>query len=346
MIEKEKTQRVYWLDTIRVIACLMVVFMHAPVPDKENPLTSSYLLGALSYLTFPCIGLFFMVSGALILPVKMHLNEFLKKRFSRILFPTIIWSLFYITVKYLYNEADVAGVAKLILQMPFSAVEGVLWFMYTLTGLYLFAPVISKWIESANKREIEYLLILWLVVMCFPYIRAFINISEGDYNILSTFSGFLGYMVLGYYLKKYPVNLSSMFNKIKAAVCFFGFSVVLPAIFYIGQFTDFDPGTVLYNYLSISIVSMCVFWFILIQNLTRLHTVVLFTKVMKELSSMSFGIYLVHIFVMRRLIWNWIPVGALPLWLEIVVVAMLTFFLSYLVVKIISRFRFSKYIIG
>lgn len=60
-------KRNYQLDLIRVIACLMVVIMHSPLPtDKSNTI----FLNILNYSTAPCIGLFFMVSGALLLPIK------------------------------------------------------------------------------------------------------------------------------------------------------------------------------------------------------------------------------------------------------------------------------------
>lgn len=91
---------------------------------------------------------------------------------------------------------------------------------------------------------------------------------------------------------------------------------------------------------------MCIGWFVLVQNLRKLHSNVLFITIMKEFSVMSFGIYLIHIFIMRRWIWTWMPVGELPLWLEIVTVALSTFILSYLLVKFISKFPFSKYVIG
>lgn len=343
-MEKEANKRIAWLDTVRVIAILMVVFMHAPIPNPM--LTSSFLLGGLSYLTFPCIGLFFMASGALLFPVKMTIKDFLKKRFSRILFPTIIWSLFYIAVKYFYHETDLIGTIKLILHIPFGAVEGVLWFMYTLTGLYLFAPIISKWLEISTKKEIKYFLFLWLIVMCFPYFNAFIDMREGDYRLLSTFSGFMGYMVMGYYLRRFPIDLNSLYNKTVMGIGILIFSVVIPIIFYKIPIKGFDPGTVLYNYLSISVVMMSIGWFIFIQNMNSIHSNRIFSNVMKELSVMSFGIYLVHIFIMRRLIWNWIPVGALPLWFEIVVVSIVTFALSYLIVKIISKLTIGKYVIG
>ncbi|MGZ2371885.1 acyltransferase [Ancylomarina sp. YFZ004] len=340
-----KTNRIVWLDTLRVLAILMVIFMHAPMPNLEIPLTSSYLLGGLSYLTMPCIGLLFMVSGALILPVKLPLKDFLKRRFSRILFPTIIWSLFYITIKCFYSEIDLTGVGKLLLQIPFNSVEGILWFMYTLIGLYLFAPIVSKWLITASKKDIQYFLVLWLIVMCLPYVNAFIKMRS-DYHLLSTFSGFMGYMVLGYYLKRFPIDLKKSICIIKLGGSIFILSIILPAIFYIVPISGFNSGTVLYNYLSISVVMMCIGWFVLIQNMQMMHLNKTFIKLMKELSTMSFGIYLLHIFVMHRWIWTWIPEGTISLELEIIIVAILTFILSYVIVKIISYIPYTKYIIG
>ena len=60
-------QRYINLDIIRILACLMVVTMHAPMPN-ENAI--GIFNAALSYYNTPCIGLFFMVSGALLLPIK------------------------------------------------------------------------------------------------------------------------------------------------------------------------------------------------------------------------------------------------------------------------------------
>ena len=61
-----KRQRIYYLDFLRVLACLMVVLMHSPMASAK---AIGLLLSTLSYLTMPCIGLFFAISGALLLPV-------------------------------------------------------------------------------------------------------------------------------------------------------------------------------------------------------------------------------------------------------------------------------------
>ncbi len=58
-------QRDLSLDLIRILACLMVVTTHSPLPSTES---HSVLLASISLVTTPCNALFFMVSGALLLP--------------------------------------------------------------------------------------------------------------------------------------------------------------------------------------------------------------------------------------------------------------------------------------
>ena len=74
-------QRDTALDIIRLLACFMVVLMHSPMPlvNANGP-----FLAAMSYFMAPCIGLFFMVSGALLLPVKTDYFTFLRRRFGKI----------------------------------------------------------------------------------------------------------------------------------------------------------------------------------------------------------------------------------------------------------------------
>lgn len=59
--------RIVYLDILRVLACCMIVMMHSPHPNAGNP---GALLVPLFFITAAGIGLFFMVSGALLLPVK------------------------------------------------------------------------------------------------------------------------------------------------------------------------------------------------------------------------------------------------------------------------------------
>ena len=95
--------RILYLDIIRILACVMIVAMHAPIPNTG---LSSYMLSTDSFLTAPGIGLFVMVSGALLLPVSMPTNLFLKKRIVKIAFPTLFWTFFYLIVCWFDNGLE------------------------------------------------------------------------------------------------------------------------------------------------------------------------------------------------------------------------------------------------
>lgn len=114
--------RDYSLDIIRLIACIMIVLMHSPMPGMN---TSGMVLCSVSYLTAPGIGLFFMVSGALLLRIDkpFETRSFLRKRFTKILIPLVLWSL-------VGWGLDLYGVANTELS--------ILWFMYCLAGICIY----------------------------------------------------------------------------------------------------------------------------------------------------------------------------------------------------------------
>ena len=57
----QNSNRIISLDVIRVLACLMVVLMHSPMPTQQSGLIG-LMSSSVSYFTTQCIGLFFMVS--------------------------------------------------------------------------------------------------------------------------------------------------------------------------------------------------------------------------------------------------------------------------------------------
>ncbi len=65
-------QRILYLDLLRIIACVMIVFMHSQRAGMGIP---GWFLSGSSYITAAGIGLFFMISGALILGKAKTLAE-------------------------------------------------------------------------------------------------------------------------------------------------------------------------------------------------------------------------------------------------------------------------------
>ena len=324
------------ISILRILACLMVIFMHAPLPNEQ---ANGLFLSSLSYLTAPCIGLFFMVSGYLLLPIKDSTNSFLRKRLGKVMCPTLFWSIFYIVVNFIKGDCQ-GSLMKELISIPFSAQGNpVLWFMYTLIGLYLLAPIISRWIKSASRKEMEFYLGLWGISLCYPILSSFLSINQGTTGILYYFTGYAGYFILGSYLKKYPERIS-----FKNIIPLMGIAILAPIICKIAQINvNFYE---VFWYLSIFVVIQCVFWFQTITKLplkfsNRIETM------LTRISNLSFGIYLIHIFIMRYVLWECDFIQNMnSSILQTVTIAVLTFVLSTIACYLISWLPFSAYLIG
>ncbi len=324
------TKRDCRLDILRVIAVLMIVLMHSPQPYSAP----GYVLSGINYLSAPGIGLFFMISGALLLGNQLAIKDFLKRRFSKILFPTFFWTLFYLLVESMTAKTSIAVFLKSIINFPF-AVQGcgVLWFMYTLAGLYLLTPILSQWLRNVSKKEVEFYLLLWWVTLVYPYLGLWLHINDSVSGILYYFSGYVGYFILGYYLMRYyEFRLWHVVGAIAVAV-------IVPLILY-SSGIEFDFCSLLW-YLSLPVAMMAFVVFVLVMRIPNQQM-----SIVGKISTLSFGIYFIHFFLIRRIIWNLDVIDNLPGLVQTPVITMSSFILSLLFSWLVSKCPFSKYVIG
>lgn len=322
--------RDYSLDIIRLIACIMIVLVHSPMPGMN---TSGMVLCSVSYLTAPGIGLFFMVSGALLLKSNaegmFETRVFLHRRFSKILIPLIFWSLVGWTL-------DQCGIKNEELN--------ILWFMYSLAGMYLLTPVLSRWLSLASVREMEFYLLLWLITLCIPFAKLFFPINESDTSWLYYFHGYVGYYVLGFYLQNHMSKdvKKSIGRKVLFAIAFIAISVILPIVLFVMN-VEVDFYSLFWN-LSITVAFQCIVWWSVLKRLMK-RTAQLPSFIV-ELSKLSFGIYLIHILVMRDLLWKTEWMQNMNGLVQIVICAILTFTIAALISWGISKIKYVRAIIG
>lgn len=326
--------RDYSLDIIRILACGLVVLMHSPIP---GPQASGVFLSALSYLTAPCIGLFFMVSGALLMPVKTDYGSFLLRRFDKIAIPTLIWSLIYISLRLLESKSEL-NIIQSLASIPFSPQgEGVLWFMYTLAGLYLVAPILSAWVKKASQREISIVLGLWGITLCYPILNFGLLTDSSTSGILYYFTGYGGYFLLGYYLRKYPRAIPTW---IAISIAVIGL-ILIPILKYYKIEFDFYQ---LFWYLSIFIAAFAVtIWNIIKEYIS----IKILPGFIIRLSNLTFGIYLIHILIMRHWLWNSIWIISIDNYIvQTFTIFILTFIISWISCWLISYLPVAKWIIA
>ena len=229
-------QRVVWLDVVRLAAMFTVVCCHCTDPFNFYPGTSPDIAdikfwGAVYGSALrPCVPLFVMITGALLLPVKGNTAVFYKKRISRVFFPFVIWSVLYNLFPWLtgvlgfssgvvldffpYSGEEVMrqslGVSLgYIGEMPFnfSQLAVHMWYIYLLIGLYLYLPIFSAWVAQASERAKLWFLAAWGVTTLLPYAHQFVmpyvwgECSWNAFGMLYYFAGFNGYLLLGHYLR-------------------------------------------------------------------------------------------------------------------------------------------------
>lgn len=323
-----------YLDIIRIFACILIITMHAPMPGIG---TSGNILSAISLMTAPGIGLFFMVSGALLLPVQEPTDRFLKRRLTKVVFPTLFWTFFYLALTIVTDGMSMSEFINHLISIPFSAQgHSILWFMYTLIGLYLLSPIISPWLQKASKREIEWVLLLWGVTLCFPLLSYGVTINTSQTGILYYFGGYAGYFLLGYYLHTYRPKISPI------GIALLFLIPLCSAVTFKLTGTQVDFYSVFW-YQSIFTVMMCIGWFCIFQ---RLEERVPHSSWITLLSNCCFGIYLVHIFIMRNILWKCGIISGNGGIIQIILTILLTSLISFIITWCISKLPFTQYIIG
>lgn len=85
------------LDLLRVIACYLVMQQHASeyyyIGDQLSVVTGSntFWIGIITSLCRTSVPLFVMLSGFLLLPMQDSISRFFRKRFTRIVYPFVVW---------------------------------------------------------------------------------------------------------------------------------------------------------------------------------------------------------------------------------------------------------------
>ena len=182
-------ENVGWIDLLRVVACLLVVFSHScdPFVAHFDANRDMFVTGVLAgSFVRPCVPLFAMMTAVLLLPIKpgTTVNEFYKKRIGRIIKPLIFWSLALPLMAFCYftvispdttNPQLSVGdyTAETLMQRLYTFVFNFnfdtipLWYLYMLIGLYIVMPIISSWLAQASQKEIKTLLYIWGATLFF-----------------------------------------------------------------------------------------------------------------------------------------------------------------------------------
>lgn len=341
-------ERKQYLDILRVLACMLVVLTHCTPPAPAGFQASS-IHAFMTLICSPSPELFMAISGALLLPVRGPTGEFLLKRFLRVFPALLFWSSVIVAYRFFSQSVSLQDSLKALISMPIKPVLGIYWFFYVISGLYIFAPVISRWLLHASEREIRFFILLWGITLTLGsasilFDIPLIQINGSYYFILNSFGGFLGYMVLGSYLCNHTVAGRTVKRNVLIPIGILSFILLLAIVGYKWRIITAE---FFIEKLSLATGLMVYSFFMLLKDL-RVHNR-LIANIIYDMSICSYGIYLVHFFIARDIVWRLIGYAGLAEYhpaIQIPISFVLSMMLSYLVVRSIRFLPFGKYIVG
>ena len=374
-------QRVIFLDYLRFFACLMVLVVHCCEPfylGGPGTLVASLGDGVwMSAIDSACrasVPLFVLASSYLLFPVQGDTRKFFKRRIERVLIPLGVWMLLYAFFPLtalspvLGGEAEHMDVVANLKQMIFNFVPhaGHLWFVYMLLGVYVLMPLISPWIEKVSRRGEEALLVVWLFTTTAPFLTHIAQnwVGNGDlwgycpwnqFGALQYVSGYIGYIVLGHYLRTY-VGEMSWKKTLGWAIPLWvvGYAITLGCIWlFLPTAAEAYPFEAPYQFAvdmemswgfcSTGVVLTTVAYFLIIRKFSS--TGWFYKHIVLPVSKRSYGIYLMHMFVLTPVV-IWLRSLGLPTVAVIGLGAVLTYTVCGVVTWLLSFLPKSKYIIG
>lgn len=331
------TKRIFYYDLLRAIAIFMVILVHVDglIGYSFDSLKHS-IPGLLTATTWPAVPIFLMLSGALLLNRQYTLSEFFKRRFVRILYPFIFWVLVTGIIGFLCFNWSGDETLKVIfgLTSPF-------WYIWMLIGIYLFIPIINSFLKEYGLRGFEFFLLVWFVTI----LLATVKVPLLDGINLHYFAGYMGFVVLGYYLDNKEFKLSDK-NMFYAGVLLLIASTILRMYvfrFELELYSDYN--------LLFTTIAQTVGLFLAVKYLDKISidTDNLYSKIktniigkiILSISICSYGMYLVHYVIIEC--FEFLNIHSLKL---LPVIFIITVLASWTIIFILSKIPYLKKVSG
>ena len=384
-------KREIWLDWMRVSACFLVMFTHSCEPfylGGEGSLiltrADAFWVAILNSIPRACVALFVFASSYLQFPLHYSTGEFFKKRALRILPPFVIWSVVYALV---WGD-PVQNFKDLLLNFNYAA--GHLWFVYMLVGLYLIMPLLSPWAEKVGKRELQIYLGIWLFTTIIPLIRLLVGgaapviygpsgipnaakfplwgeASWNSYGVFYYLSGFVGFLLLGLYFRKFVGRLSWGRTLAVAVPSFLVGVSICAGGFLSGVWADSHGSFPVEGPVGLAaiweapwlndtfgVALMTIAWALVFRKIERGGS--FDDKVLVPVSKASYCMYLCHLLILGYVsgwVRGWLGLGAdgrLGIWttpVEILCIAVVSFICSAIFCVLVQRIpKVGKWLVG
>lgn len=363
---KNNPEYFFKITYLRAFAILAVISIHVSSYSTEMTGVTFLTLLYLSIDTFShfAVPLFVCISGFLLYHTYhglFSLKTFYKNRFLSVVPQYTLFSILGILFTYFGYRYSGKIWSFTIGDLLYRYVTGTalyhLWFFVLIIQLYLLYPVIEKVFMKSNPNHRTPIVLIFLFIIQILY-QIF---SIRNIFLVGTFTLFLPYtfyFVLGMYAKSRYLDCRNMLISFNHSYIFF-LALLSATVLGIGSYgIDYFK-----NNLDLPLIYICKwtsaivtpFYYILIFILCLYlsfnisdRVPDMMTKWLQKIGNYSFGIYLIHAFILYIFIEVLFPKLGFTInnWLFFPITSILVLSLSMMFVCIINTFPYHEYIIG
>lgn len=285
------------LELLRIISIIMIIISHYTVhnyiinytlPLGFNRFILEFsLLGNIGVIIFILISGYFMINQT-----KIKLKKLIKLVFQVLFYSCFIYILLVILK---YNTFNTVDFIKACLPITFKEY----WFATAYILLYVFSPFINIFLNSLNKEK--YIVFIGLEIATFSILPIVTNNDFYGNELIQ----FIMFYSIGGYIRLHISELDAKFKKTNMyllflSIFFLAFSIIIFDVlgikydFFLNKSSYFfqrnSPITLM---LAVSLFNIFVF------------TKPKYNKIINELSSLTFGVYIIHDNkYIRTIIWS------------------------------------------
>ena len=163
--KKEPTKWLVHLDILRVLAIYLVVFNHTGERGFMLFANNTDSLGYFPYMVYSilckiAVPIFFMISGALLLPKDESLKQLFSKRIFRMIVVLVL-----ISVPYYFwlHRTQGISVVRFFTYIYGHSASTSLWYLYSYIGLLLMLPFLRSMVKCMKQQDYIYLFLGYVV---------------------------------------------------------------------------------------------------------------------------------------------------------------------------------------
>ena len=349
---KDLSSREIWPDITRILATFAVILHHAAAAGFYGRLAanSSHFQACnfYNYIARFCVPLFVMLSGMFLLDPKHEypLKKLYFKKILRLMSAFVIWSIFYVCV----NNSHVRPLPscyELLCQLVRGQFH--LWFIFMISGLYMATPILR--LIAKDEKMLSYAIILGFIFVFLynptlenPKLGTITQLIVNRLGVNCVVGGYVTYFLLGYWLSTHDLD-----RKKRMVIYILGMTILLAATIFNGVYSIYrnTPGEYVLDNLWADTFFATLAVFVFCQyTFKEKRFSPWMCKAISKMAELSFGIYLIHVFILDHLKWIGLPHFFIHPLFSVPIMSILTFVLSFCAVFVISKIPFlNKYVI-